>query len=58
MELLNTPWVPGTISPGVQWPGRETDHFPPSSAASLSEYVFMAWCLIKQKICLHVLVVI
>jgi hypothetical protein len=25
-------WVPGTISPGLKWPGREADHSPPSSA--------------------------
>jgi hypothetical protein len=25
-------WVPGTLSLGVRWPGREADHSPPSSA--------------------------
>jgi hypothetical protein len=25
-------WVPGTISPGVKWLGREADHSPPFSA--------------------------
>jgi hypothetical protein len=25
-------WVPGAISPGVKWPGREDDHSPPTSA--------------------------
>jgi hypothetical protein len=25
-------WVPGTLSLGVKWPGREADHSPPSSA--------------------------
>jgi hypothetical protein len=24
-------WVPGAISLGVKWPGREADHTPPSS---------------------------
>jgi hypothetical protein len=24
-------WVPGALSLGVKWPGRETDHSPPSS---------------------------
>jgi hypothetical protein len=25
-------WVPGTLSPGIKRPGRETDHSPPPSA--------------------------
>jgi hypothetical protein len=25
-------WVPGVLSLGVKWPGREADHSPPSSA--------------------------
>jgi hypothetical protein len=25
-------WVPGSLSLGVKWPGREADHSPPSSA--------------------------
>jgi hypothetical protein len=25
-------WVPGALSPGVKWPGREADRSPPSSA--------------------------
>jgi len=25
-------WVPGHLSLGVKWPGRETDQSPPSSA--------------------------
>jgi hypothetical protein len=25
-------WVPGALSPGVKWTGRETDHSPPTSA--------------------------
>jgi hypothetical protein len=24
-------WVPGALSPGVNWPWREADHSPPSS---------------------------
>jgi len=24
-------WIPGAISLGVKWPGREADHSPPSS---------------------------
>jgi len=39
-------------------PGREADHTPPSSAevknavryTSNPQYVFMTWCLIKQRI--------
>jgi hypothetical protein len=25
-------WVPGALSLGVEWPGREADHSPPSTA--------------------------
>jgi hypothetical protein len=43
-------WVPGTLSPGVKWQGREADHSPPTSAkvkktwiyTSAPPYVFMA----------------
>jgi hypothetical protein len=46
---------------GVKRPGREADHSPPSSAeaknagtyTSTLQYVFMAWCLIKQFILLQ-----
>jgi hypothetical protein len=31
-------WVPGSLSLGVKWPGREADHSPPSSA-EVKEYV-------------------
>jgi hypothetical protein len=49
------PWVPGTLSLGVERPGREADHSPPSSAEvknawnynSTPQYTFMAWCLVK-----------
>jgi hypothetical protein len=42
---------------GVKRPGREADHQPPSSTevnktwsyTSTSQYVFMAWCLIKHR---------
>jgi len=44
-------WVPGALSLGVKWPGREADHTPQSSAevknawsyTSTPQYVFMAW---------------
>jgi hypothetical protein len=43
--------------PGVQRPGREADHSPPSSAevknawsyTSTLQYAFMAWCLVKHR---------
>jgi hypothetical protein len=43
-------WVPGVLSPGVERPGREADHSPPTSAeikkmwiyTSTPPYVFMA----------------
>jgi hypothetical protein len=43
--------------PGGMRPGREADHSPPSSAevknawsyTSTSQYVFMAWCLVKHR---------
>jgi hypothetical protein len=42
--------VPGALSPGVKWPGREADHPPPASAefkkmwiyTSNPPYAFMA----------------
>jgi hypothetical protein len=54
-----TQWVPGAISLGVKRPGCEADHSPPSSAevknawsyTSTPQYVFMAWCLVKQLYC-------
>jgi hypothetical protein len=49
-------WVRGSFR-GVKRPGREADHsFPSSSEAknawsstSTSQYVFMAWCLVKKR---------
>jgi hypothetical protein len=43
-------WVSGALSLGVEWPDREAEHSPPSSAqvknawsyTSTSSYVFMA----------------
>jgi hypothetical protein len=45
-------WVPGALSLGIKWPGREADHSPPSSAevknswtyTSTPQYAFMVWC--------------
>jgi hypothetical protein len=50
-------WVPGALSLGVKQLGREADHSPPSSAVvknpwslpPLPHYVFMAWCLVKNR---------
>jgi hypothetical protein len=41
---LPVQWVPGALSPGVMWPGREVDHSPPCSAE-----VKKAWCLVKHR---------
>jgi hypothetical protein len=51
-------WVLGNISLRVMRPGREADHSPPSSGkiknvwsyTSTPPYVFIAWCLINQRI--------
>jgi hypothetical protein len=50
-------WVPGALALGVKRPGNEADHSPPSSAevknewscTSTPQYVFMAWCLVKNR---------
>jgi hypothetical protein len=50
-------WVPGALSLGVKLQGREADQSPPSSAEiknawsyfSNTQYVFMAWCLVKHR---------
>jgi hypothetical protein len=44
-------------APGVNWPNREADHSPPSSAevknawsyTSAPPYVFMAQCLVEHR---------
>jgi hypothetical protein len=56
-------WVLGALSwgGGVKKPVHEADHSPPSSVEvknawsymSTAPYIFMAWCLVKHKICLH-----
>jgi len=51
-------WILGAVSPRVKWPGHEADHSPPSCAmvkntwsyTSTPPYVFMARCLIKQRL--------
>jgi hypothetical protein len=52
------PSYPMALSLGVKWPRREADHLPTSttdvkSGASLTEYAFMAWRLIKLQIRPH-----
>jgi hypothetical protein len=51
------PWVLGALSLGAKLLGREVDLSPPStgevknawSYASIPQYVFMAWCLVKHR---------
>jgi hypothetical protein len=53
---VSTPNTKGSF-PGVKRPGREADHSPQSSAVvknawsytSTPQYVFMAWCFVKQR---------
>jgi hypothetical protein len=50
-------WVLVSLSLGVKRPECEADNSPPSSAkvknawsyASTTQYVFMAWCLVKHR---------
>jgi hypothetical protein len=49
-------WVPVPLTPGVKQPGHEADH--PQlrmhgAVPSLLQYIFMAWCLIKQEMHFH-----
>jgi hypothetical protein len=43
-------WVLGPLSPGVKWPGHETDHSPPSSAKVKNDGAIpplpnmLSWC--------------
>jgi hypothetical protein len=54
-------WLRGVFSTGVKTPRREADHSSPSTAeiknayihTSTPPHVFMAWCLITQRMCLH-----
>jgi hypothetical protein len=67
LELTQPPiqWVPAALSPGLERPGHEADHSPPSSSevnnacsyTSTPQYAFTAWCLIKQEISFHGVVV-
>jgi hypothetical protein len=53
--------LPGAVSSGVKRSGRKAYHSPPSSAevknawsfTSSFQHVLMAWCLIKQEVRLH-----
>jgi hypothetical protein len=33
-------WVPGALSPGVKWRGREADHSPPASAEEKKMWIY------------------
>jgi hypothetical protein len=33
-------WVPGALSSGVKWPGREADHSPPASTAVKKMWIY------------------
>jgi hypothetical protein len=49
------------FSPGIKWPGREANHSPSYGAEvknawsynSIPPYGSMTWCLIKQRIRFH-----
>jgi len=50
-------WVPGALSPGVEWPHYEADHSPPSSAvknawsctSTPTYYFFLVLCSVKDR---------
>jgi hypothetical protein len=50
-------WIRGAVSLGIKQPGRKSDHSPPSSVkvknawsyTATPQYVFMAWCLVKNR---------
>jgi len=50
-------WVPRPHTPKVKWSGRKAEHSRLPSAevknawsyTSTSQYVFMAWCLVKHR---------
>jgi hypothetical protein len=33
-------WVPGVLSPGAKWPGREVDYSPPTSAEVKNAWIY------------------
>jgi hypothetical protein len=39
----------GGVSAGVERPGSEPSHLPPSSAMVSPPYVFIAWCLFQHR---------
>jgi hypothetical protein len=57
LSQLPIQWVLGALTPGVKWPGHEADDSPPScaevkntwSCTTISQYVFVAWCLVKHR---------
>jgi len=55
-------WAPGSLYLEAKRPEREADHSPSSSAkvmnmwsyTSTSQYVFMAWCLVKHELYVYI----
>jgi len=53
----NIQCAPGFFPPRLRWPRHEADHSPPSSAdikdawsyTSTPQYLYMTWCLVKQR---------
>jgi hypothetical protein len=57
VHSVSYPRGTGVSYPGVKWPGHETDDWRPYSAqikkARSRPHVSMAWCLIKQGVLIH-----
>jgi hypothetical protein len=61
-NLSRLQWIPAALSPELKRVGREADHAPPSSAevkttwsyTTIPPHIFMALCLVKRRIHLHV----
>jgi hypothetical protein len=55
--LPRTQWVPGALSPGVKWRGRQADHSPPTItkakktwiSTSIPPYAFIVQCLLTHR---------
>jgi len=46
-------WVPEALTPGVNWPRREADHSPPSSAEVKNKWKYTSTPLIKKWISIY-----
>jgi hypothetical protein len=51
LTQVSVHWVPATLSPGVKWPGCESDHSPPSSAEVRNEELYVHSPCISSKSC-------